>query len=62
MLEQNFYSPADLFCSHVEQDVGRCEAKCHTINQQGAGVRGQGDALQATKHHHGLAVRASLTG
>lgn len=50
----------------MKQDVGGCEANCHTINQQGAGVRDQGDALQGTKHHLRLAscgaLRSSHTG
>lgn len=41
-----FFSPADLFCPHVEQDVGGREANCDAVNQQGAGVRDQGDPLQ----------------
>lgn len=44
-----FFSPADLLCPHVEQDVGGREANCDTVNQQGAGVRDQGDALQGCR-------------
>lgn len=40
-------SPADFLCPHVEQDVHWGNAKGHIINQQGAGVRDQGDALQS---------------
>lgn len=40
-------SPADFLCSHVEQDVRWGNAKGHIINQQGAGVRDQGDTLQS---------------
>ena len=42
-------SPADLLCAHVEQDVSGCQAKGHTIDQEGAGVRDQGDSLQSTE-------------
>lgn len=42
-------SPADLFSAHVKQDVGGCQAKRHAVDQQGAGVRDQGDSLQSTK-------------
>lgn len=41
------FSPADLLCTHVEQDVSGRQAKGHTVNQQGAGVRDQGDTLQS---------------
>lgn len=63
-LSTEFFSPADLFCPHVEQDVGGREANCDTVNQQGAGVRDQGDPLQAcrekNKHHLRLAGCAAL--
>lgn len=47
----NVSSPADLLCSHVEQDVGRRQAKSHSVDQQGAGVRSQGDPLHKYVKH-----------
>lgn len=40
----------------MEQDVGGREANSHTINQQRARVRDQGDALQETKYYLDLPV------
>lgn len=45
------YSPADFLCTHVEQDVSGRQAKSHTVDQQGAGVRDQDDTLQGIKTH-----------
>lgn len=43
----HMYSPADLLCSHVGQDVCRGQAKGHALNEQGAGVRHQGHMLKS---------------
>lgn len=42
-----FCSPADLLCTHVEQDIGGCQTKSHTIDEQGTGVGDQSDTLQS---------------
>lgn len=50
-------SPADLLCAHVEQDVSGRQADGHAVDQQGAGVRDQGDTLHREQKHF---VRADL--
>lgn len=56
VLSERTSSPADFLCTHVEQDVSGRHAKGYPVNQQGAGVRDQGDTLQSEdKHYVGLA-------
>lgn len=51
-LSERSFSPADFLCTHVEQDVSGRQAKGHPVNQQGAGVRDQGDTLQSEDQHY----------